>query len=121
MAIFVVSEYQKLETTVRHNLRLERDGVFQCWGLPKGTPEERGVRRVAVSFAERNPLDGLFEGEITIGPYAGAEVKIWDMGTYETKSWTDTKIEVTFHGKKLHGEYVLRWMEKMNSWLLWKQ
>ena len=121
MAIFVVSEYQKLETTVRHNLRLERDGVFQCWGLPKGTPEERGVRRVAVSFAERNPLDGLFEGKITIGPYAGAKVKIWDMGTYETKSWSNTKKEIILHGKKVRGEYVLRWMAGMHCWLLWKR
>jgi len=28
---------------------------------------------------------------------------------------------VTFHGKRLRGEYVLRWMEKMESWLLWKR
>ncbi|MFC1990502.1 DNA polymerase ligase N-terminal domain-containing protein [Chloroflexota bacterium] len=54
------------------------------------------------------------------GHYGTGKVIIWDRGTYETKFWTDTKIEVTFHDKKLHREYVLRWMEKMNSWLLWK-
>jgi len=76
---------------------------------------------VAVSSTERNFLDGLFEGKISTGPYAGAKIKIWDSGTYETKFWSDTKVEVTFHGKKLSGEYILRWMDKMNAWLLWKR
>ena len=60
------------------------------------------------------------QGKIPRGQYGAGKVAIWDRGTYETKSWIDTKIEVVFHGRKLHGEYVLRWMEKMNSWLLWK-
>ncbi|MBA7559801.1 Multifunctional non-homologous end joining DNA repair protein LigD [subsurface metagenome] len=120
MAIFVLSQYSGLKTAFRHNLRLERDGGFQCWGLYKGIPEKPGVRRVAVSSAERNLLDGMFEGKISSGPYAGAKVKILDMGTYETKSWSHTKREVILHGKKLHGEYILRWMDKMYCWLLWK-
>ncbi len=120
MALFVVSQYSGLKTAFHHNLRLERDGVFQCWGLYKGIPEEPGVRRVAVSSSQRDLDDSLFEGKISTGPYAGAEVKIWDMGTYETKSWSDTKREFILHGKKLHGEYILRWMDAMNCWLLWK-
>ena len=120
VTIFVVSEYQELETAFHHNLRLERDGVFQCWGLYKGIPEKPGVRRVAVSSAERSLLDGLFEGKISSGLYAGVRVKIWDMGTYETKSWSNTKKEVILHGKKLRGQYVLRWIDKMYCWLLWK-
>ncbi len=64
---------------------------------------------------------GKFEGKIPKGQYGAGKVRIWDRGTYETKSWGDTKIEVTLRGKRLHGEYVLRWMEKMNSWLLWKR
>ena len=63
---------------------------------------------------------GKFEGKIPSGQYGAGTVIIWDQGTYETKSWSATKIEVTFHGKKLHGEYILRWMGKMNGWLLWK-
>ncbi|MBA7607957.1 Multifunctional non-homologous end joining DNA repair protein LigD [subsurface metagenome] len=121
MAIFVVSQYRGLKTAWHHNLRLERDGVFQCWGLPKGIPEEPGVRRVAVSSAERDLLSGLFEGKISSGLYTGAKVKIWDIGTYETKSWSNTKKEVILHGKKLRGEYVLRWMDRMYCWLLWKR
>ena len=121
MAMFVVSQYSGLKTAFLHNLRLERDGVFQCWGLYKGIPEEPGVRRVAVSSSQRDLDDSLFEGKISTGPYAGAEVKIWDMGTYETKSWSNTKKEVILHGKKLRGQYVLRWIDKMYCWLLWKR
>jgi len=118
--LFVASQYSGLKNTFRHNLRLERDGIFCCWGLYKGIPEKPGVRRVAVSSSQRDLDEGLFEGEITTGPYAGARVKIWDMGTYGTKSWDDTKKEVVLHGKKLRGEYVLRWIDKMYCWLLWK-
>jgi len=64
---------------------------------------------------------GKFEGKIPKGQYGAGKVKIWDHGTYETKSWSNAKVEVTLHGKKLSGEYILRWMEKMNAWLLWKR
>jgi len=76
---------------------------------------------VALSFAERDLLSGMFEGKISTGPYAGAKVKIWDMGTYEAKSWSNTRKEVILHGKKVRGEYVLRWMDEMYCWLLWKR
>jgi bifunctional non-homologous end joining protein LigD len=120
MPIYIVSQYSELKTGFRHNLRLERDGVFQCWGLYKGIPEKTGVQRVAVSSSECNLLDGLFQGKISGGPYDGAKVNIWDMGIYETESWSATTREVILHGKKLHGEYILRWMYKMSCWLLWK-
>ena len=61
------------------------------------------------------------KGKIPEGQYGARKVRIWVSGAYETKSWSGTKIEVKLHGKKLSGDYILRWMEKMNSWLLWKR
>ncbi len=121
MSQFVIHEHEALVAGWYHDLRLERNGVFRSWALPKGVPEEPGVRRLAVSVEDHALSYGKFEGKIPGGQYGTGKVTIWDHGTYETKSWSDTKIEVAFHGKKLHGEYVLRWIEKMNRWLLWKR
>ena len=118
---FVIHEHEALRAGWHHDLRLERNGVLKSWAVPKGLPEEPGVRRVAMPVEDHALSYGKFEGKIPKGQYGAGEVRIWDRGTYETKSWGDTKIEVTLRGKRLHGDYVLRWMEKMNSWLLWKR
>ncbi len=115
----MIHEHEALRAGWHHDLRLERNGVLKSLAVPKGVPEEPGIRRLA-KLVEDHSLDyRKFEGEISDG-YGAGKVRIWDRGTYEARFWGDTKIEVTFHGKRLRGEYVLRWMEKMKSWLLWK-
>ena len=121
MNTFVIHEHEALRAGRHHDLRLERSGVLKSWAVPKGVPEEPGVRRRAVMVEDHDLGYGKFEGKIPRGQYGAGDVRIWDRGTYETKSWSDTKIEVTFHGKRLSGDYILRWMEGMNSWLLWKR
>ena len=118
---FVVHEHKALVAGLHHDLRLERNGVFKSWALPKGVPQEPGVRRLAAPVEDHDLHYGKFEGKIPSGQYGAGTVKIWDRGKYETKSWSSTKIEIIFHGKKLQGEYMLRWMGKMNNWLLWKR
>jgi len=120
MNTFVIHEHEALKAGWHHDLRLERNSVLKSWAVPKGVPEEPGVRRLAKPVEDHSLDYGKFEGEISDG-YGTGKVRIWDSGTYETKFWSDTKIEVTFHGKRLRGEYVLRWMEKMEDWLLWKR
>jgi len=117
---FVIHEHEALRAGRHHDLRLERDGVLKSWAVRKGVPQEPGVRRRAVMVEDHDLGYGEFEGEIPYG-YGAGQVRIWDRGTYETKFWGDTKIEVTFHGKRLRGEYVLRWIERMKCWLLWKR
>jgi bifunctional non-homologous end joining protein LigD len=117
---FVIHEHEALRAGWHHDLRLERNGVLKSWAVPKGVPEEPGVRRLAKPVEDHSLDYEKFEGEILDG-YGTGKVRIWDRGTYETKFWGNTKIEVTFHGKRLCGEYVLRWMEKMEGWLLWKR
>ena len=120
MTRFVIHEHEALRAGWHHDLRLERNGVLKSWAVPKGVPEESGLRRIAMPVEDHALSYGKFEGKIPKGQYGAGKVRIWDRGTYETKSWGDTKIEVTFRGKRLIGDYVLRWMERMNSWLLWK-
>lgn len=121
MNTFVIHEHGALRAGWHHDLRLERNGVLKSWAVPKGVPKEPGIRRVAMPVEDHALSYGKFEGNIPKGQYGTGKVIIWDRGTYETKSWSDMKIEVTFHGKRLSGDYILRWMERMNSWLLWKR
>ena len=115
---FVVQEHHARH--LHYDLRLERDGVLKSWAVPKGIPETAGEKHLAVAV-EDHPLEyGTFEGEIAKGEYGAGTVTIWDSGTYTTKHWDDEKIEVTLHGRRLNGEYVLVKFKRAgkNEWLL---
>jgi bifunctional non-homologous end joining protein LigD len=116
---FVVHEHTAVKAGWHHDLRLERNRALKSWAVPKGVPESPGIRRLAIRVEDHALGYVRFEGEITEG-YGAGQVTVWDLGTYEAKSWSRTKIEVTVHGKRLQGDYILRWMPKMKNWLLWK-
>jgi bifunctional non-homologous end joining protein LigD len=117
---FVVQEHQ---SSTRHfDLRLERDGVLQSWAVPKGIPQTKGVRNLAIR-TEDHPLEYAdFEGTIPEGEYGAGEVKIWDHGFYEPLEWGEDKIEVMLKGNRISGVYVLVRYKKAggNDWLLLK-
>jgi bifunctional non-homologous end joining protein LigD len=102
---FVVQEHHA--TRLHWDLRLEHDGVAASWAVPNGIPEDPKQNRLAVR-TEDHPLEYLeFEGDIPKGSYGAGTMRIWDRGTYDTHKFDDDKVEVTFHGERLHGRYGL--------------
>jgi bifunctional non-homologous end joining protein LigD len=106
MPRFVVQEHHA--TSLHWDFRLEHEGVAPSWAVPKGPPEERGVRRLAVQVDDH-----------TIGhmSYEGPNVRIWDEGTYDPEKWEDDKIVFELHGKRLEGRYALIRTDGKN-WLI---
>ena len=108
--------------TPHFDLRLERDGVYKSWAVPKGVPQKAGFQRLAIQV-EDHPLGyGDFEGTIPAGEYGAGEVTIFDHGTCTILEWTDKAIRFRLHGTRLRGEYLLvRFARKgPREWLLRK-
>ncbi len=104
---------------LHYDLRLARGGVLVSFAVPKGLPEEPGVRRLAV-HVEDHPMEyGSFEGSIPKGEYGAGEVRIFDEGTYEPLEWTDKKITIRLHGERLQGEYHIVKTDEKN-WLIFR-
>jgi len=105
---FVVQEHHA--TSLHWDFRLERDGVAPSWAVPKGPPEEPGIRRLAVQVEDHS---------IAHMSHEGANVRIWDQGIYEPEKWEEDKIVFELHGKRLEGRYVLIRTDGKN-WLIQK-
>lgn len=112
---FVIQEHHA--RSLHWDLRLEHDGVFVSWALPKGLPESPKGNHLAV-HTEDHPLEyGSFHGEIPKGEYGGGEVTIWDSGTYESEKWTDTEVKFVLHGERSSGDFVL-FQTKDRNWMI---
>lgn len=102
---------------LHYDLRLEREGALKSWAVPKGVPEEAGIKRLAVEV-EDHPLEYAgFEGVIPEGEYGAGTVEIWDSGSYDEESWATNKIVVRFKGKRCRGRYALLRMNGRN-WIV---
>ena len=117
--VFVVQEHHA--SGLHWDLRLERDGVLKSWAVPKGPPEGRGVRRLAVR-TEDHPVEYAdFEGTIPQGEYGGGQVSIWDRGEYETEKWREDEIIVHLRGERLKGRYyMIMFRGQPGNWLLFR-
>lgn len=117
---FVIQEHHSHH--LHYDLRLERDRVLKSWAVPKGIPENVGEKHLAVAVEDHPVEYQTFEGEIPKGEYGAGTVTIWDSGTYDTKHWDEEKIEVTLHGRRLSGAYVLVTFKRAGAkdWLLFR-
>ena len=117
MPRFVIQKHKA--THLHFDFRLEMDGVLKSWAVPKGLPEEQGVKRLAVAV-EDHPLDYIdFEGEIPEGHYGAGVVEVWDRGECELESRKEGKIVFNLTGKRIKGRYALIHTNEKN-WLIFK-
>lgn len=119
---------------LHYDLRLERDGVFKSWAVPKGPSLKPGEKRLAVRV-EDHPLEyGDFEGVIPEKEYGGGTVMLWDRGRWaavEHKGKRRHKadedhIDFVLVGEKLRGAWTLvrtsgRSGDADDNWLLIKR
>jgi bifunctional non-homologous end joining protein LigD len=118
---FVIQEHKA--RTLHYDFRLERDGVLKSWALPKGLPENTGVRRLAIQVEDHSLAFGSFEGTIRDGEYGAGEVAIWDRGSYDLQEWLEDRIVVKLNGSRVNGTYILVRFPKqgVKAWLLFQQ
>ncbi|MHC5057989.1 MAG: DNA polymerase ligase N-terminal domain-containing protein [Planctomycetota bacterium] len=104
MPRFVVQEHHA--TRLHWDFRLEMDGVLKSWAVPKGPPEEGGVKRLAVEVDD-HPLNYIdFQGVIEEG-YGAGTVEIWDSGTYDVIKREDKVLVIDIHGRRMQGRHKL--------------
>ncbi len=115
---FVIQEHWAFHH--HFDFRLEIERVLKSWAVPKGLPEEIGVKRLAVQV-EDHPVDYInFHGTIPAGQYGAGKVEIFDRGKYKLIEQDKNKVIFELKGKKIKGPYALIRMKNTKNWLIWK-
>ncbi|WP_297800746.1 DNA ligase D [uncultured Brevundimonas sp.] len=128
---FVIHKHDA--SRLHFDLRLEWNGTFLSWAVPKGPSLDPADKRLAMAV-EDHPLDyGDFEGTIPKGLYGGGTVMIWDRGLWipETgfedidKHLQKGELKFVMEGNRMHGSWVLVRLkpkpgEKGRPWMLIK-
>ncbi len=125
---FVVQKHDA--SNLHYDLRLELtenisggDVILKSWAVPKGPPQKKGIKRLAIQ-TEDHPVDYIdFEGEIPEGEYGAGTVEIWDEGNFELLNRKKDLYDFKLKGEKLKGNYVLVQPQsfKESQWLIFKK
>ena len=123
MSSFVVQQHHA--TSKHYDFRLELDGVYKSWAVPKGLSYDPGDRRLAMEV-EDHPLSwGSFEGVIPESSYGAGPVIVWDRGTWKPLKGSLAEGHLSFwlEGEKLRGGWTLRRTHEgaKPKWLLIKR
>lgn len=125
------SKNKKLKFVVQHHLarkdhydlRLEWNGVYKSFAVPKGPSYNPQEKRLAIQV-EDHPLSyGNFEGTIPKGQYGDGTVMLWEKGIWIPKEKPDFNkgpIKFELKGKRLQGAWTLL-KYKEDNWLLIKE
>jgi DNA ligase D-like protein (predicted 3'-phosphoesterase) len=105
MPKFVIQEHDA--RTHHFDFRLEKDGVFKSWAVPKGIPVTPGIKRLAVQVEDHALEFGDFEGRIPEGEYGAGEIRVWDKGVYLLAEWSQERIVFTLRGARISDTFTM--------------
>ena len=128
-----IKKTKKMKFVVQHHLarkdhydlRLEWNGVYISFAVPKGPSFNPKDKRLAI-HVEDHPLSyGNFEGIIPKGEYGGGTVMLFDKGSWypigsSKPDFNNGPIKFTLKGIRLKGSWSLVKYKK-NNWLLIKE
>jgi DNA ligase D-like protein (predicted 3'-phosphoesterase) len=125
MPRFVIQQHAA--RSMHWDFRLEVDGAFRSWAVPKGPSTDPREKRLAQAVEDHSLEWGDFEGVIPGGEYGAGAVIVWDRGTYESlrdepmaESLRNGHASFWLEGVKLRGGWSLR-LTGGRSWLLVKR
>jgi DNA ligase D-like protein (predicted 3'-phosphoesterase) len=78
---FVIQQHDA--TSMHYDFRLEVEGAFRSWAVPKGPSTDPRDKRLAMAVEDHALSWGDFEGVIEEGQYGAGPVIVWDRGSYE--------------------------------------
>lgn len=111
------SNNKKLKYVIQHHLarkdhydlRLEWDGVYVSFAVPKGPSLNPKDKRLAVHVEDHPISYGNFEGIITKGQYGAGTVMLWDKGYWIPfgKPNFNKIVKFELDGERLKGKWTL--------------
>jgi len=104
---FVIQEYRSGSNKVRYYLRLEKDGVFKGWAIPKGLPIKWKEQHLAIQVGNFKLEAAGFEGKVEKSKFGPGTITILDRGEYRVRSWEDNKIIFDLSGSRAKGSFAL--------------
>ena len=125
MPRFVIQQHDA--TSMHYDFRLEVDGTFKSWAVPKGPSTDPRDKRLAMAVDDHEISWGDFEGVIGEGRYGAGRVIVWDRGSYDSlreepmaDSLDTGHASFWLEGHKLRGGWTLRHTDG-RRWLLIKR
>jgi DNA ligase D-like protein (predicted 3'-phosphoesterase) len=122
---FVIQQHDA--TSMHYDFRLEVEGAFRSWAVPKGPSTDPRDKRLAMAVEDHALSWGDFEGVIEEGQYGAGPVIVWDRGSYESlreepmaDSLAAGHASFWLEGDKLRGGWSLRHTDG-RRWLLIKR
>jgi DNA ligase D-like protein (predicted 3'-phosphoesterase) len=122
---FVIQQHDA--TSMHYDFRLEVEGAFRSWAVPKGPSTDPRDKRLAMAVEDHALSWGDFEGVIEEGQYGAGPVIVWDRGSYQNlreepmaDSLAAGRASFWLEGHKLRGGWSLRRTDG-RRWLLMKR
>ncbi len=127
MPRFVIQQHAA--TSLHYDFRLEVDGTYRSWAVPKGPSTDPRDKRLAMEVEDHPMSWGDFEGVIESG-YGAGTVIVWDRGSYRSLNEASMAAALDaghasfwLDGEKLRGGWSLRRIREgaKPQWLLVKR